>query len=219
MFPSDYRRIARENLAGNWAISVGVAFVAALLGGLYNSNGIDLDIDAENLRYISTLPWGEVLLKMLWGSTVINFVHFILGGPVSLGYCTYLLNQHDRTQPLMKDLFSHFDRFGAGFCLKLLTALYTALWSLLLVIPGIVAYYRYAMAPFILAENPELTASEAITASKEMMDGHKWDLFFLDLSFIGWGLLCALTLGLGTLWLNPYTHASRAAFYRDISRT
>lgn len=219
MFPSDYRRIARENLAGNWGSSVGVAFVAALLGGLAGSYGIDLDLDAETLQYISGLPLGELFVKLFSGSTVLNLVHFILGGPVALGYCTYLLNQYDRTQPLMQDLFSHFYRFGAGFCLRLLTGLYTALWSLLFVIPGIVASYRYAMAPFILAENPELTASEAITASKEMMDGHKWDLFFLDLSFIGWALLCALTLGIGALWLNPYTHASRAAFYRDISRT
>ena len=72
------------------------------------------------------------------------------------------------------------------------------------------------MAPFILAENPGMTASEAITASKELMDGHKADLFFLQLSFIGWAILYVFTLGIGSLWLVPYINASYAAFYRSI---
>ena len=72
------------------------------------------------------------------------------------------------------------------------------------------------MTPFLLVENPEMTAKEAITASKELMDGHKGDLFTLDLSFIGWALLCCFTLGIGVFFLNPYTNAAYAAFYRDL---
>ena len=92
------------------------------------------------------------------------------------------------------------------------------LWMLLFIIPGIVAAYRYAMTSFILAENPELTAGEAINCSKELMDGNKWRLFCLNFSFIGWIILCGFTLGIGYLWLTPYEQAANAAFYRDITR-
>ena len=93
------------------------------------------------------------------------------------------------------------------------------LWSLLLIIPGIVKGYEYRMIPYLLAENPELTANEAITRSKEMMDGNKWRLFCLNFSFIGWDILAMFTFGIGNLWLNPYKEAAKAAFYREVSGT
>ena len=93
------------------------------------------------------------------------------------------------------------------------------LWSLLFVIPGIVADYSYSMTDYILAEHPDMTASEAIAASKAMMAGNKWRLFCLNMSFIGWALLSIFTLGIGILWLNPYQNVSVAAFYREISGT
>ena len=100
-----------------------------------------------------------------------------------------------------------------------LRGLYTFLWMLLLVIPGIIAAFNYAMVPYVLAENPELTASEALARSKALMRGNRWRLFCLGFSFIGWGLLAGLTLGIGNLFLVPYQQAATAAFYRDISTT
>lgn len=91
------------------------------------------------------------------------------------------------------------------------------LWSLLLIIPGIAASYSYAMAPYIPMEDPDCSGSESLKRSKELMQGHRAELFFLDLSFIGWELLAILTLGVGFLWLNPYVYAARAAFYRNLS--
>ena len=75
------------------------------------------------------------------------------------------------------------------------------------------------MTNYILAENPEMSASEAINLSKQMMDGNKWRLFCLRLSFIGWDILCGLTLGIGYLWLNPYKQTAEAVFYREVSGT
>ena len=92
-------------------------------------------------------------------------------------------------------------------------ALFIFLWSLLFVIPGIVAGYRYAMAPFIMAENPNIGAFEAIAMSKEMMRGHKGELFYLHLTFIGWKLLALFTFGIGNLFIAPYIATSEAAFY------
>ena len=100
---------------------------------------------------------------------------------------------------------------------NLLVTLYTVLWMLLFIIPGIVAAFRYSMTFYILAENPELSASEAINRSKELMDGNKWRFFCLGASFIGWIILTLFTLGIGNLFLNPYMQAAHAAFYRDIT--
>ena len=97
-----------------------------------------------------------------------------------------------------------------------LMRLFIALWMLLLIIPGIVKIFSYAMTPYILEENPELSANEAIDRSRAMMKGHKFDLFWLYLSFLGWIILCFFTLGIGLLWLAPYMQASHAAFYEDV---
>ena len=90
------------------------------------------------------------------------------------------------------------------------------LWSLLFIIPGIIKMFSYAMTPYILEENPELSAGEAIDRSRAMMKGHKFDLFWLWLSFIGWLILSLLTLGIGGLWLGPYQQTAIAAFYEDV---
>ena len=162
--------------------------------------------------------WDILRLLLAIGAftSVISIAQFIIGGAVQLGYCKYLLKQYDRQNPAISDLFSEFNRLGEGLCLRLLTALFTILWTLLFIIPGIVASYSYAMAPFIMAEDPECTAQDAIRRSKELMQGHKAELFWLDLSFIGWALLCILTCGIGAFFLAPYTAASHAAFYRSL---
>lgn len=213
---SSYFRIrARENLDGNWGMSILVAFVAALLGGALSGGSLDLNVDAET---ISNLPPFLATILTTWVSiaSVLGLVQFVIGGPIKLGNCHYLLNQHDTEGMSIHDLFSEFGRWGAGFALNLLTGIFTTLWTMLFIIPGIVAYYSYAMAPFILAENPEMSAMDAIRSSKELMKGHKGELFCLDLSFIGWALLSALTCGIGILFLNPYIAASKAAFYRSL---
>ena len=138
------------------------------------------------------------------------------------GFSAFLLQSFyfsaaERADPV--DLFSGFDIFGNAFVLNLLITLKVIAWSLLFVIPGIVAAYRYSMATYIMAENPGMQATEAIERSKALMDGRKGDLFCLDLSFIGWALLATLTAGIGYLWLTPYMTVSRAAFYRSLPRS
>lgn len=94
-----------------------------------------------------------------------------------------------------------------------LRSLYTFLWTLLLIIPGIIKYYSYRMVPYILADNPNIGHSRAIELSKQMTDGEKFDIFVLDLSFIGWYILGALALGVGVLFVNPYNDATNAELY------
>ena len=95
-------------------------------------------------------------------------------------------------------------------------AVFTFLWSLLLVIPGIIKAYAYSMSFYILADNPELTASEALAKSQSLMRGHKMELFILELSFIGWFFLIGLTFGLAAIYVAPYMEATMANFYNSI---
>lgn len=143
-------------------------------------------------------------------------LHFTVGGAVTLGYVKFNLKLVDGKPAAFADLFSEFNRFGMAFLMQLLRSIFTFLWSLLLIIPGIYASYGYAMTPYILLENPNMTAKEAIGASKELMNGNRWRLFCLEISFIGWSFLCVFTCGIGYLWLVPYMEASFAAFYREI---
>lgn len=104
----------------------------------------------------------------------------------------------------------------------ILTSIFTTLWSLLFIIPGIVKSYAYSQAYLIYkdrshaAPNEKISALDCITESKNLMKGHKWRLFVLDFSFIGWGLLAVLSFGIGFIWLLPYQNATKVAFYEDL---
>jgi uncharacterized membrane protein len=142
----------------------------------------------------------------------------IITGPLTLGLCGYYLKKARKEPAIVEDLFGGFQRFAASLVLFLLEALFIFLWSLLFIVPGIIKSLSYSMAFFILRDNPDMKGSEAITASRNLMNGHKMRLFLLGLSFIGWSLLCCLTLGIGFLWLCPYIVQSIAHFYEDLKQ-
>jgi uncharacterized membrane protein len=142
----------------------------------------------------------------------------IIGGPLTLGFLGYYLRKARGENAELKNLFDGFKLFGKSFLLYLLKVIFIALWSCLLIIPGIVKSLSYSMAFFILRDNPEIKATEAITGSRKMMKGYKGKLFGLCLSFIGWGILSVLTLGIGFLWLYPYVSLSLANFYEGIKQ-
>lgn len=228
MDTKEIRRQARAHLQGNWGLSIGVAVVACLLGGLLTGMSFIPEISywkqlnffhgRDISQYVSG-SWEIVQgVRIEFKNGIFGLASFLLGGVLQLGYARFLLRQHDGKPTEFNDLFSQFDRFGTGFAQSFLRSLYTLLWSLLLIVPGIIAALSYAMTPFILEEHPELTASEAIRRSKELMRGHKTDLFILELTFIGWSLLCILTLNLGHIVLNPYKNAAYAVFYREITK-
>ena len=228
LYAADFRQKAREGLENNWGKAVGVGIVAALLGagttGGGGGGGRSDSSDIESIADLNGVIPTEFQIAVLAVISILGFIaiafallHFIIGGAVTLGYVKFNLNLIDHKPASFADLFSEFHRFGTAFVMQFLRGLYTVLWTLLFIIPGIYASYGYAMTPYILLENPEMTANEAITKSKELMDGNRWRLFCLEISFIGWALLAALfTCGIGTLWLIPYQQASYAAFYREI---
>ena len=142
----------------------------------------------------------------------------VLGGPLTLGLIGYFLKKVRGQEVKFEDLFDGFRLFVSSFLLYLLEVIFLSLWSALFLIPGIVKSFSYSMAFYILHDNPDIGAAEAITRSRKMMHGHKGKLFKLCLSFIGWGLLCCLTLGIGFLWLCPYVTVSVTNFYEDLKK-
>lgn len=213
----DHRRIARENLAGNWWLSVAVAFVGGLFGAGIATSGasFNLYIYEELLYEMPPIAFSYLKIAGTVGG-ILGLVQFILGGTIQLGYATYLLKQYDREHFEFADLFSQLSRIGQGFAQAFLRGLYVFLWTLLFIIPGIVKGYSYAMTPFIMIDHPYLKANEAIAVSKKLMDGHKGELFWLELTFIGWSILCIFTLGIGNLFLTPYMNSAYASFYRNL---
>lgn len=146
---------------------------------------------------------------------------FILGsiliaGALELGLTMFFLSFARGKNPEVSVLFAGFPRFGTALAAYLLTNIFIFLWALLLIVPGIVAACRYAMTYYILADNPTMDAMDAINRSKEMMMGNKWKFFCLGWRFFGWGLLCALTCGVGALFLLPYMQVSISKFYDDL---
>lgn len=223
MYPANHRERARNALRGHWGTAILVGFVASLLGGAsYDSVKLQLTQKVSvNLHELPPQLYGflftVVSVLAILGSAM-TLVFILLGGVIQLGSARYHLNLIDGRDATFSDLFSQFSRFGSALVMNLLNSLFVFLWMLLLVIPGIIAAYSYAMAPYIMLEDPNCGGYEALRRSKQLMKGHKMDLFLLELSFIGWHILCLFTLGIGSLWLQPYISTSRASFYRDISQ-
>ena len=141
---------------------------------------------------------------------------YIIVGPMTVGGVRFTLSVSRREKPEIGQLFSGFDRFGTHLAAYLLQTLFVCLWTLLLIIPGIIAALSYSMTYFIIAEDSSISASEAITKSKKMMKGNKWKLSYLGFRFTGWFLLAMLTCGIGFLWVGPYMYVSYAKFYDDL---
>lgn len=205
---SELRAQARERLEGQWGTFVLMTFLMLVIQTILQIPG-----------YIGSLleilsP--ENVLASLSFSNISNILS-LLALPLSWGLTVSLLRNHREESVDLENLFDGFrgGRYTRVFCALFLVNLFTFLWALLLIIPGIMKAFSYALTPYILLDEPELTAKQAISRSCEIMQGRRWKLFCLYLSFIGWGILCLLTFGIGFLWLVPYMNASVAAFYED----
>ncbi len=148
----------------------------------------------------------------------IGIVFVLAVFPLLLGFYFMCLDIVRTFEPRAETLFEPYSRYLDYILGMLLVSIFTILWMLLLVIPGIIKGYAYSMTFFIMRDNPNVEAREAIRMSEAMMAGRKMDLFMLHLSFIGWILLACLTAGIGFLWLVPYAETAQAAFYEDLKK-
>lgn len=192
--PTVLRNQAYEALRGKWTPAVVTSLVFCILLGV-----------AVSLSRVNALLY---LIAYLGGASIVA---------IGMLYACWDLFTKG-TLPEAGALFAPFKQYARTVGAVLLVFAYTLLWTLLLVIPGIIKAYSYSMTFYILRENPEMTAGDAITASQKMMDGHKMDLFLLSLSFIGWAILASITFGIGYLWLIPYIYTAYAAFYETLKK-
>ena len=167
--------------------------------------------------------WGMMVLigliyTLIMSATAYTVVGaIVLGGPMLVGWIAVMLSLLRTGDTKVERLFDGFKGdFGNRMVGYILYSVFLALWSLLFVIPGIVKSYSYSMTFYLMHDHPEMTATEAITRSREMMNGHKWELFCLHFSFIGWMLLSVLTLGIGLLFLLPYMQMAQTEFYENL---
>ena len=145
-----------------------------------------------------------------------GFATLFLAGAMTLGFSIMVLNAARRNEVRVQQLFSGFKNYVSSLALYLLILIFTVLWTLLLIIPGIIKAYSYSMSWYILADNPDMPANQARKKSMQLMKGNKWRLFCLHFSFIGWYLLGILTLGILYLWITPYINTAVAEFYRNL---
>ena len=192
----DYRAEARETLGHGifhrkWMYALLVLLVEGLLLGAVSATGV-----------------GAIISLLIAGPLSYGVIHIFLR----------IARKQDETADIGQ-LFEGFKgKFGETFVVALLNFIYVFLWSLLLIIPGIIKSYAYSASMYLVHER-DLEGNDAITASRKLMKGNKWRLFCLDLSFIGWYILGILCFGIGVLWVNPYHEAARTHFFDDLLST
>lgn len=188
-----FKKLAKQHLAGKWGAFIGCAVVVWLVS------------------------FGAGFVPVIGG-----LAGMLLAGVTAMAPAALSLAVVRGGTPTMSDAFYGFNSYGKHLGAALLVGLYTFLWSLLFVIPGIIKAFSYSATFFLLRENPNLDANEAITMSRKLMDGHKMEAFTLGLSFIGWWLLVIFTFGLAAFYVGPYVTVTMGEFYAklmDDSRT
>lgn len=201
---------ARQALRGYWGKGVFISFiyffvsmVLTTIVDILFSGGI------HNWLYQEYSPVG---------SEFGNFIISLLYIPLTVGIIWFYLGLVRSENPQVSQIFSIYTNVALSVKLigtNIMIGIFTFLWSLLFLIPGIIKGLAYSQTMLLLKDNPEFGIFEAITESRRRMDGYKWKYFLLGLSFIGWGLLCILSIGIGFLWLVPYVYTANATFYEN----
>jgi uncharacterized membrane protein len=188
-------QMARESLKGNWGIAIAGFLIYFLL---------------------TSAPHMDSRVAPPFIVAIAGIGSLFIAGPLALGISIYTLSISRKQEIKLGQIFRGFKIYWKATGTYLLMLLFTLLWTLLLIVPGIIAAISYSMTFYILADDHSIGANEAIDMSKKMMYGYKWKYFCLCLRFLGWFLLCILTLGVGFLWLFPYIQVSIAKFYDNI---
>lgn len=180
---------AKVQLKGN----IGILFLCSLITGLI-------------IGLVSLIPYVGTLAAI------------VVGSPFAISLYLIYLGITYGEKPRVEDIFKGFsaEYFGRSVVTSLLVSLFSFLWTLLFIIPGIIKSYSYSMTFYILAENPQMSATEAITESRRLMNGHKMEYFILNLSFIPWILLTLVTFGVAAIYVAPYISLTTTNFYQEL---
>lgn len=187
------------------------------VSGTYGTGGLN---SSQNLA-VAGIVASVVLIIILVALVIGLGLKIFVGNAVAVGARRFFMES--RAIGRSAGVGRLFYAFGSGSYLNVvktqfLKDLFISLWTLLLVVPGIIKSYQYYMVPYILSENPDMNYRDALDMSKQMMEGHKWNTFVLELSFIGWSLLGLLCCGIGVIFVEPYIQATMAELYAVLRR-
>lgn len=196
MDTAELKSRAKEQLRGKWAVAIGTVLVANIILEVDVGYKIASKLGMEGLSYS------------------LDLITLLLGGVISVGLCRFLLDMATkRREPRFDTLFSSFNIYLKTLGLNILINLAVLAGTLLFVVPGIIVSLMFSQAFYILSEDPSKSITQCINESVKLMNGHKGELFYLNLTFIGWWLLSILTLGIAALWVAPYQKLTEANYY------
>ena len=191
---------AKEQLRGNWAVAIGTVLVSNIILQVEMGYKVASKLGMDGMSYS------------------LDLITLLLGGVISVGLCRFLLDMATkRREPRFDTLFSNFNIYLKTLGLNILITLAVLAGTLLFIVPGIIVSLMFSQAFYILSEDPSKSITQCINESVNLMNGHKWDLFYLNLTFIGWWLLSILTFGIAALWVAPYQKLTEANFYLDLN--
>ena len=217
--------MAKNALTGSYWKSVLVGFLLMLCtatassGTARGAEQFESETDIELFEHLKNNPYFGVIAMVIAAVALLAGIaglalRILVMNPLEIGIRRYFMEDLYAPCELDRLTYGFKMNYANGIITMLLRTVFTALWTLLLIIPGIIKSYEYRMIPYILAENPDLEWREVFSISRRMMDGEKWNAFILDLSFLGWAFLSAITLGLvGIFYVNPYKGLTDAALY------
>ena len=230
---TQFKNEALAALKGNWGKAVLATLVYFIIAAAVSGPSVWSSVEMQNYieensgsytsirsaaAMLSDPAYQTIQSRMQGTSSLLSLFEILVLVPLTVGYANAmrrLLLSGDND--LLKNTFKlALDGYWHKVWTMLVVGIFTALWTLLLIIPGIIKALSYSMTKYILQDNPELSASESIHRSRMMMKGHKFDLFWLYLSFIGWLILGIFTFGIGYFWLVPYMETAEAAFYEEV---
>lgn len=223
---SGLKKDALGKINGYWAIAILTCIIYSILTLTLFSNINNLDtILTKYFPNVSFFDFYRTIIYKLSVFDSINTLYvriiiLLIDGPLLLGLSRFFLKICRKEDAQIKDLFfafTNFKYFINALSLSLLSILFIFLWTLLFIIPGIIAALKYSMALYIMSDNPEIDAMDAINRSKDLMDGNKSRLFTLYLSFIGWSLLSMFTLGIAGIFVTPYFNTAHCEFYEELA--
>ena len=212
----EYKNAALQALKGHWTPAVIATIVFILIALVLSAPSIFYQPDVSTIDPANPLSAYGAMLPLMSASSLLNLLLLI---PLEIGFYYALLllyrNGDDRvTDNMFRNSFR--PKYGRNILAMFLMGLVVMLGCVFFLVPGIILSLCYAMLPFVLKDNPDLSAVQAMKKTRLMMRGHKFDYFWLGLSFIGWMILGVFTLGIGYIWLVPYMGTTLAAFYDDL---
>ncbi|KON70570.1 membrane protein [Peribacillus butanolivorans] len=208
---SELKREALLSLKGKWGVAVSLMLLLFLIN-------VILPMIVEVIGSGGFTQWFAQEETPVW-SDIFGTVLSIALIPLTIATTWFYLNIVRKGNPDIPEVFAIYKEGKTSFKIigaSILQAIFIFLWSLLFIIPGIIKSLSYSQLFFLLKDHPQLTVLEAFSESKKRMKGLKWKYFLMHLSFIGWGILCIFTLGIGLLWLAPYAGTTMAAFYNEL---